>query len=355
MSALAPQSGDEQWYLDHGYDEEEAALHGREDEDDLSMFIGGGSFFHDVPKVPESVWGEGGDVLWAKGEALIITGPQGTGKTTLAMQVVRARLGLQTHVLGLPVQMEMRRILYLAMDRPAQMQRAGNRLFGDDDPEYLNKNLVIWKGPPPSDMAKNPAMLLRMCQKAGAGTVVVDSLKDAAIGLSNDEVGSGYNRCRQMAIVEGIEVMELHHPVKHAANGGEPNRLEDVYGSTWITSGSGSVISLYGDAGDPVVSFRHLKQPMNEVGPFKVTHDHDRGVSAVVHTVDVFELVKMCGVNGLEVVKYAEVLFETKSPSAAQREKARYKLEKLVGTGHLIRMDGRTAKAAATYYLNERG
>lgn len=357
VSPFDPGNDDEQWYRDHCFDEEEIRLHAhREDREEnreavASPFIGGGSFFQDVPENPESVWGSGGDVLWAKGEALIITGPQGVGKTTVAMQVVRARIGLQETVLGLPVEPEPRKVLYLTMDRPAQAQRAGNRIFCKDDQGYLNEHLVIWKGPPPMDMAKNPAVLIQMCEKAGAGTVIVDSLKDAAIGLSNDEVGAGYNRARQKAIVEGVEVLELHHPVKNSAGGGEPKELKDVYGSTWITSGAGSVISLYGEAGDPVVAFRHLKQPMNEVGPFKVTHDHQMGMSSVVHGVDVFELVRAYGANGLEVVKYAEALFETKNPTPAQREKARRKLEGMVSAGTLARVDGASSKSPSTYYL----
>src|SRR5690606_17135093 len=72
-------------------------------EDAASLFKPGGSFFLEVPETPAAVWGHGGDVLWAEGEALLIAAPQGVGKTTLAHQLIRARLGLQESVLGLPV------------------------------------------------------------------------------------------------------------------------------------------------------------------------------------------------------------------------------------------------------------
>ncbi len=36
-------------------------------------------------------------------------------------------------------------------------------------------------------------------------------------------------------------------------------RVQD--GSTWLTSGLGSVIVLDGEPGDPTVELRHLKQP----------------------------------------------------------------------------------------------
>lgn len=315
-----------------------------------SLFIGGGSFVLDVPDAPPAIWGSGGDVLWAEGEACMIAAPQGVGKTTIACQVVRARLGLQDSVLGYPV-VAGKRVLYLGMDRPAQLQRAANRIFAKDDREFLDEHLIVWKGPPPFDMAKRPEILAAMCEKAKADTVVVDSLKDAAIGLSDDAVGAAYNRARQRALTEGVQVFELHHNRKAGTNGGEPNTLADVYGSVWIPSGTGSVISLYGEAGDPVVSFRHLKQPMNEVGPFQVVHDHPAGTSSVMHTTDIFELVKAGGPEGLTAARAAEALFDTKKPTAAQREKARRRLDKLCESGHLVRHDGPTKTSPATYYL----
>ncbi len=61
---------------------------------------------------------------WVEGEALLIVGPSGVGKTTLTGQLVRARMGLGDGlVLGMPVSPG-RRVLYLAMDRPAQIARA---------------------------------------------------------------------------------------------------------------------------------------------------------------------------------------------------------------------------------------
>ncbi|MEV5611490.1 AAA family ATPase [Streptomyces sp. NPDC052225] len=317
------------------------------------LFVPGGSFVLDVPETPPSVWGSEADVLWAEGEALMIAAPQGAGKTTVAFQVVRARLGLQDTVLGLPVTPG-ERVLYLAMDRPAQAQRAAHRLFVLDDREFLNDRLVFWKGPPPFDLAKRPEILVAMCERAKADTVVIDSLKDAAIGLSDDEVGAGYNRARQKALTEGVQVLELHHNRKAGTNGGEPNTISDVYGSVWLTSGTGSVISLYGDPGDPVVSFRHLKQPMNEVGPFRVVHDHPSGTSSVQQTTDLIELVRNGGPEGLTAKRAAEDLFETNKPTPAQVEKARRRLEKLHNEGFLLRHNGASKTSAATYYLQMR-
>ncbi|MEV5131666.1 AAA family ATPase [Streptomyces sp. NPDC053705] len=318
------------------------------------LFRQGGAFFQNVPAIPPAVWGTGTEVLWAEGEALIIAAPQGVGKTTLAHQIIRARIGLQDTVLGYPVASG-KRVLLLAMDRPSQTRRAGHRIFAHDDPAVLNDRLVVWEGPPPFDLAQRTDILAAMCAKAGADTVVVDSLKDAAVGLSDDQVGAGYNRARQKALAEGVQVLELHHLVKRGPNGAAPNTMADIYGSVWITSGAGSIALLWGEAGDPVVSFRHLKQPMDEVGPLHLTHDHPAGVTSVTQSADLLEMARVAGAEGLTALAAAAALFEAKTPTRAQKEKARRKLERHVTLGDLSRVEPAYAGGSASYYPAARG
>ncbi|KOX52770.1 ATPase AAA, partial [Streptomyces purpurogeneiscleroticus] len=156
----------------------------------------GGSWLLDVPDETPTIWGSGSEVLWARGESLMITGPQGVGKTTLASQVLKGCLSLQDEVLGYPIEGFEGRILYLAMDRPQQARRNLARLFAgmDEHREYLDEMLRVVEGPPPADFAQSPETLRQMCDHHGAAVVVIDSMKDAAIGLSKDEVGAGYNR-----------------------------------------------------------------------------------------------------------------------------------------------------------------
>lgn len=292
--------------------------------------VDGATFVLDVPNTVPAIWGHGGDVLWAQGEALMICGGNGVGKTTLATQIVRARIGLNTTVLGLPIEPGSRRVLYLAMDRPSQIRRAMHRAFLPDERDVLAHCLIFWKGPPLADMAARPGLLAELATQADADTVIVDSLKDAAVGLSNDEVGAGWNRARQGALVNGIEVLELHHLVKRNANGGRPESIEDVYGSAWLTAGAGSVILLDGAPGDPLVKFKHLKQPMDELGPWDIVHDHAAGVSTIRGQIDPLEVLRACGQQGLTARRLAEVIAgDSGAPKAADVEKARRKLERL--------------------------
>lgn len=319
------------------------------------LFVSGAEFVLDTPAEVPALWGTSPAVAWAPGEALMVVGRNAVGKTTIAVQLVAGRLGIIKTLLGFPIVPGEKRVLYLACDRPSQIARAMQRLFTEEHREVLHERLIVWKGPPPQDFAKFPNLLAQMCAAAEADTVVVDSLKDVALGLSDDTVGSGYNRARQTAIRAGVEVLELHHQKKVGNSGGKPVELGDVYGSTWITAGAGSVILLDGDPGDLVVSFKHLKQPAEEIGPLQVTHDHEKGRSSIAGAVDILDLVRHFGKHGLTVETAARQTFDAPAPTRNQIEKVRRKLERLVRTGVLIAKEGATGGSGGSepkrYYL----
>lgn len=295
--------------------------------------IDGGSFILDTPAEVPAVWGNGAEVLWSEGESCIIAGPPGVGKTTLTGQLVRALLDLQEHVIGYGVTPATGRVLYLAMDRPRQIARALARHFTPRDRAVLTDRLRIWPGPPPADLAKNPGLIAALAADAGASHVILDSLKDAALGLSEDEVGAAYNRARQTALAAGIEVLELHHTVKRGHGGARPDTLADLYGSAWITAGAGSVILLWGAAGDPIVDLTHLKQPAEPIGPLRVIHDHAAGTSEVWRATDPLAVVRLAGPDGITAQRLAVAIFETDKPDRNQTEKARRRLDRLVRDG----------------------
>jgi hypothetical protein len=309
-----------------------------------------GTFLLGMPDKPEPLWGAGDTVLWAQGESLMIAGGPGLGKTTLAGQLVRARIGYQRTVLDMPVMEGTGRVLYLMMDRPQQIARRLLQQFTEEELQQLDAHMQLGVGPPPKDMARNPDLLLELCAAAEADTVVVDSLKDAAIGLTDDEVGAGWNRARQLAVAAGVQVLELHHLVKRGANGKDPETLADVYGSAWLTAGVGSCLVLLGDAGSPLVKVRHLKPVAEPFGPAELAHDHARGVTTVHHRVDLLELVAITRVQTPRTA--ACQLFDTDKPKPADLERARRKLEQLVKAGKLIK---RVGERETTYHpLTER-
>jgi len=317
----------------------------------------GGAFILDTPPQPPAVWGHGDEVLWAQGEPLIVVGPSGVGKTTLMGQVVRARLGLDKEVLGWPVEPTTGRVLYLAMDRPSQIARSLARQFTAAERQQLDERLVVWPGPPPLDLGRHPGVLLEMAMAAKADTVIIDSLKDAAVKLSDDEVGGTLNRAIQETLVNGIEVASLHHQRKGQA-GAKPKTVEDVYGSTWLAAGAGSIILLWGAAGDLIVELTHLKQPAAEVGLLKIEHIASEGRSVIHHGFDVMAYLKH-RTRGATVMDVARAMTEKDSPDDNQRKKAERVLRRLVDQGIAHRSDpskgGDGGSVAAVYHLVDLG
>jgi replicative DNA helicase len=306
----------------------------------------GGGFVLDVPDTVPAVWGTDDDVLWASGEPLMICGPQGVGKTTLAQQLALARAGvLEPTLLGLPVAPDDRKVLYIAADRPAQAARSMRRMVTEDHRDRLDKRLLAWRGPLPFTITDDPRRLAEWLTGLGVGTVVIDSLKDMAVGLTEDAVGAAVNMALQEVVASEIEVVDLHHQRK-GQDGRKPRSLEDVYGSTWLTAGHGSVVLLWGEAGDPYVSLSHLKQPASEVGPLDVHHDHGHGRSTLPGAVDLLDLAA----KGVTVTEAAEAIYDTASPNRNQRERVRRRLDKLHRAGKVRREPGQHGEPV-TYWL----
>jgi replicative DNA helicase len=311
--------------------------------------LSGGAFLFDHPDSVEALWGDGDDILWAAGETLLVAGPQGVGKTTIAQQLTLARIGARPpELLGLPLT-PARRALYLAMDRPRQAARSLRRMVTPDQRPLLDQALTVWLGPPPGRLVEDQRVLVDLATRAGleAGDfVVIDSVKDTAPGIASDEVGAAVNIALQHILAAGVDVLALHHNRKRGGDKQhgavyEPD-IDDVYGSTFIPSGTGSVVILSGSPGDPIVRMHHVKQPVGEVGPYQLKHFADTGTTEVFHSVDVLQAVLDTGAHGMSAKALAFMLFPKTDDVANSRnevEKARRKLDSLVTSGHLLRRD----------------
>ena len=240
------------------------------------------------------------------------------------------------------------------MDRPRQIARSMRRQFSADERRTLSQQLIVRRGPPPADLAAHPTLLAAMAERYLAGIVIVDSLKDAALGLSNDEVGAAWNRARQHLLCADRQLCELHHCVKRGPNGAPIKDINDVYGSAWLTNGCGTVVLLTGDPGDPIVGFKHVKQPAEEVGPWRLAHDQDAGLLTVKHSFDLIELVKGASVDGLTAKGAAMAITQKGDPSNADIEKARRKLAKLEKDGLLMSFGGTKGGPPAAWFLATR-
>jgi hypothetical protein len=202
-----------------------------------------------------------------------------------------------------------------------------------------------------SDISKNPRALIQFATKAGVGAggmIVLDSLKDMARDLSKDDAGNAINQALQYAVAGRIETLALHHQRKAQADNRKPRTLADVYGSVWITAGAGSVICLWGDAGDLRIELLHLKQPQDDIGPLELVHDPDTGTVGLDAEVDLLHLAKTIP-GGLTAASGASTVYRTAEPTRNQVEKIRRRLEALARDGQLLRRPGDRPTAALVY------
>lgn len=304
--------------------------------------LDGATALLDVSATAPAVWGHGSRVAWAKGETCVVAGPPGVGKGTLAQQVALRRAGVMTDtpVLGLPVEQDERRVLYIAADRPHQARRSMARMVAEDERTALRDRLVVHTGLLSMDVGEGQSKdLLRYVQRFGAGTVVIDSLKDLALSLAKEEVGQAAHRAFQRLLDEGVEVMILHHTRKAQGDNPTPRKLDDVYGSTWVTAGAGSVLVLEGEGGARTVTLHHVKQPAAPIGPMDLLHDHIAGTTTVRPSVEDLLTTK----EGTTVADAARILSGTEKPDRAAKEQARRSLEDLVKEGEATREAGEGA------------
>lgn len=308
--------------------------------------VDGAAFALDAPAHPPAVWGRGEEVLWSDGEYLMVFGPEGTGKTTLASWLVLGLLGLVPELLGLPVA-PVERVLLIAADRPAQIQRRFGSFVSEDERPLLRERLLVHRGPLEFDIVSTPLELAAWSRRLGVGAIVLDSLGAQVSGLAKDDVGSAVARAFSETVASGIQTAVLFHGRKANTENRKPTKIADVYGSRWLTALAGSVISLWGEPGDPVIEFRHLKQPMAEVGPFDLLIDRFGFIKREAGT-DLLEVLRAAPL-GLTSPAAAAVLYGS-APSRAQVEKARRKLAALEGHGLAFLRPGAASRTAGTYF-----
>jgi replicative DNA helicase len=235
-------------------------------------------FAYPKPYTGVALWGRDDEVLWAAGEPLWIAGPTGTGKTTLAQQLVIARLGLLNVVLGYPVLSSPGRVLYVMSNRPVQAKESFRRMISEQDAAMLKDRLVGLEQLDLDELGTSTTALLAIAQRARAETIVIDdTLAVRTImkpgGLTT--LVAGARRCAE----ERIQVLCIAQGPKARRMPAFVRRLTAGEG---IGSGTGTTAELDGAPGDLVLPLTFWNLPAQDVGPLTIEHDHLRGVTRVL-------------------------------------------------------------------------
>lgn len=294
----------------------------------VDRIVDGSDFLFGDDSTEATVWGSVDTPIWASGESLMIFGPPGLGKSTLSHLLVFARLGLIPSVLNMPVHDDGGNVFYIAADRPKQIRRAMKRLALPEHLDTLKKRLIVHRGPLPVDICQTKNWLADEAERHGATTVVIDSIKDVCSKPSGDDEANGYNTARQELIARNIELIENHHNRKAGGDNRAPNTVDDVFGSRWLTGGAGSILCLWGQPGDTVAKFIHLRGPGELHLPMDVLLDKERGQITPYDHLDLDDLVRMAGINGITVQELAGRLNGTEEPSKSQIESVRTRLKR---------------------------
>jgi replicative DNA helicase len=298
----------------------------------------------------ESFWGTGETVLWPRDEGLMIAGPQNIGKTVIIQNLLLRRIGLgDGRYLGHEIDADAdddNLYLYLAMDRPAQARRSIRRMVADNpvDRGLVQRRLRFWPGPLPLNPAKagdHDALITWATEYCGRvpAAIFCDSYKDLAVGISKDDVGASINLAVQACIQAGTQWVGAHH---HRKSDGqrEPRSLDDVFGSTWLTSGLGSVMMAWGEPGSLAIELRQLKSPSDGMNPLQLLHDPESGWVTIDEDeqVEVLTVITRRGAAGITGRELAVELYG--GQSRANVAQANREIHKLVREGAVAEVTG---------------
>jgi hypothetical protein len=223
------------------------------------------------------LWGvpaQGGVMAWAEKQGTIIAGPPGTGKSTIALQVILRRVGLLSgSVLGLPVREVPEPLVYLALDRADQIRQSLRRMVPPDADRDLASRLQLIDTFPMGVDLRQEATFISWLRDKGATCVVIDSAKDLGYDLNDSAEGQAFNFLVQATLRAGIQILITHHSRKTPRGDRKPLTLNDLHGSQWVAAGAGSVLMLDGEAGPSPKRLFHVKPLAVPMAPLQIELD----------------------------------------------------------------------------------
>ncbi len=205
-----------------------------------------------------AVWGDDEVALWSERQPMIVAGPTGVGKSTIAQNLLLSAMGVgPSEFCGMPVRPleDDEFVLYLAADRPIQIEVGMARIAraawpGElvDLEALLDRHLLVHEGPLVTQVEKDTWIYVKMIEAAEqqlgkrCAWLVIDSLKDMTLDLIKPEAANAINSSSQLVVQRGTECLSLHHSRKGQQGAVGPKTIDDIYGGMAITAGSGTVL-----------------------------------------------------------------------------------------------------------------
>lgn len=293
-----------------------------------------GSAVFDVPAQPQSIWGEDDECLWPKLQPLMLYANTGLGKTTVVQRVALARIGIgPSEVLGYPVEPlpAGEKIIYIAADRPIQAMASLRRMVTDDDEtRRILDERWIWETKR-QVRADRPNAFLELCERHNGTMLILDSAKDVAPGPLKDEEPAGklvdaWSRC----IANEIDVAAMHHPRKGQSSTAPPDSVDEIYGSSMLANGAGSILSMYGVPGSGTAGMVQLKMPARQAPAMDIVFNYETGTITRRNYRDLNDFLQRgewVTVRQVAAFLYAKPEHEVTHP---ERKRATRKLQNLV-------------------------
>jgi len=201
----------------------------------------------------------------------------------------------------------------------------------------------LWASP------DDPTMIYEAAVQADAQIVFLDSGKDIANGpLKEESSAKALMDAIQVCIANNVDIVMLHHPRKLPQDNTKKEMdIDDVYGSAWLTAGSGSVLLVQGLPGQGIFKLTQLKAPSTFVPAFDVLVDYHTGTLTKQTIRDLGQWLKQ---SGMPTTVRQAVAFVTREaeedvdPDSAPYKDTKRKLQKLHTDGLVTVDNSRPAK-----------
>jgi hypothetical protein len=150
----------------------------------------------------------------------------------------------------------------------------------------------------------------------------------------------------------------LHHQRKGGQGQAKVASLDEVYGSTWLTSGLGSVFTIDGETGSSVVTLKQLKSVVEMIDDTPVKIDMATGLMGL-HDPDSMSLadaLKQAGSRGLTAKDAAMKVLGADGVSEARKMKRELtKLAENLVVAKMERPSGASGKTPDRWRLDSSG